>query len=142
MTIPDLSTAEAGSDELSARIMCALAVPEGCYVEQSRLNGAWCIYEKADRSGRQRLWERRDWYRVGGWPVSTSIDAAVALVERVLPGARWELSTMCYRDGTYEGNAGCRLWKAVSSGPVSGSAIAPTPPLAILRALQAAVEGK
>lgn len=80
--IARLEAAETGSDELSAHVMQALVVPNG-RVEQSRFNGVWCIYIG------DRLWQERGWWRPDGWPVSTSLDAALALAERVLPG--WQI---------------------------------------------------
>ena len=71
-----------GADErLDAEIMCAIAAPDGSFVEQSRFNFAWCIYEKPGR-----LWNKRDWHRPDGWPLTSSLDAVVALVEKKLPG--------------------------------------------------------
>lgn len=84
-----LSRLEGGeaSDDLDALILCAFAAPAGSYVEQSPINGAWCIYDgTTDRSGLPRLWDKRGWHRVGGWPLTQSLDAALALAERVLPG--------------------------------------------------------
>lgn len=82
-----LEKATAGSAELSARVMCALAAPEGSYVEQSAINGNWCIYDGTEYKGRPRLWEKQQWHRFGGWPVTESLDAALALVERCAPNA-------------------------------------------------------
>lgn len=72
------------SEEVDALILCALAAPAGSFVERSRINGAWCIHtEDKDRSGAHRLWERTGkWYRREGWPLTSSLDATVALVER------------------------------------------------------------
>jgi len=74
------------SQELDACIMAALAAPQGSYVEKSRFNGVWCVYEAGGR-----LWEKRGWWREGGWPVTASLDAALALVERVLPDGECQL---------------------------------------------------
>lgn len=73
--------------EVDALVMAALAAPDGSKVEQSPINGVWCIYEPR-KYGKEpfALWEWRGWFRVDGWPITASIDAARALVERVLPG--------------------------------------------------------
>lgn len=85
--IARLEAAEVGGDELSARAMQVLVVPNG-RVEQSRINGAWCIYVG------DQLWQERGWWRPDGWPVTTSLDAALALAERVLPGWLWDVTTI------------------------------------------------
>lgn len=105
MTIPDLSTAEAGSVALDAAI---------------------------------DLWvNKRSIHGPHNWPpYSTSVDAAVALVGRLLPGTRVDLimelqSTLATL--------------AVDVSPLLvklHEAEAPTAPLAILRALQAAIGGE
>lgn len=75
--IERLEKAEAGSEELSALVMQSLVVPGGS-VRQSPFNGAWCVYEGL------RLWEQRGgWHRPEGWKVTTSLDAALALAERL-----------------------------------------------------------
>lgn len=78
------------SEEIDAEILCLLAAPAGSKVEQSRFNGAWCIYEPR-QSGKEpfALWEWRGWHRARGWPVTGSLDAIVALIEQKLPGAEW-----------------------------------------------------
>jgi hypothetical protein len=85
--IARLEGAEGGSDELSALVMCETLAPAGAYAEKSPFNGAWCIYAGLDRRGQPRLWERRGrLHRPDGWPVTTSLDAALALVAEKLPG--------------------------------------------------------
>lgn len=86
-----LERAEIGSDELSARVICAVAAPPGSFVKQSPLNGAWCIYDGVDTRGRDRSWEKRGWHRPDGWPVTTSLDAIVSLIEREMPGWDWSV---------------------------------------------------
>jgi hypothetical protein len=86
-----VEAAEKPSEELDALILCAVAAPAGAFVEQSRINGAWCVYTAPDR-----LWERSSrggWWRRDGWPLTASLDAALALVERVLPGAQWMVAS-------------------------------------------------
>lgn len=79
------------SEELDALALCAVACPGGA-VAQSPINGAWCIYDGSDNRSRPRLWEKRGWHRVEGWPLTASVDAAIAFAERVLPGWHWGLS--------------------------------------------------
>lgn len=74
------------SEELDALILCALQAPPGSYVDKSPFNGAWCIYNRPNR-----LWDRKPW-RDGGWPLTASFDAALALVEWVRPGDFVEIS--------------------------------------------------
>lgn len=77
-----LKLATGPSERLAAEILQIIVAPDG-YVEQSKINGNWCIYEPT-----KRLWERRgDWWRRDGWPLTSSLDAAIAFVERVLPAA-------------------------------------------------------
>lgn len=78
--IEKLEGAEKPSQELSARVIHAVRVPDGS-VEQSKINGRWCVYDKNGR-----LLEgssRNGWWREGGWEVTESLDAALALAERV-----------------------------------------------------------
>lgn len=77
--------------EVDERIICAVAAPAGAYVEQSRINGNWCIYVPNHR-GEPKLWKAEGWWRAGGWPVTGSLDAAIALKERLLPG--WSLAML------------------------------------------------
>jgi hypothetical protein len=130
-----LEAAEAGNDELSARVMQSLVVPNGS-VRQSPFNGAWCVYDGL------RLWERRGgWHRPDGWPVTTSLDAALALAERVLADD-WAI----YVEKRPHWSGG-PTWSAhVTDGcVVREDWLAPTPALAlciaILRATTAAETG-
>lgn len=75
-------------------------------------------------------------YGAGSPPVSTSLDACTALVERVMPGAHWDLH---WYPG-FEIQAGATLLAAVPSTPVS--ARAPTPAAALLAALLKAKESE
>jgi hypothetical protein len=82
--------AATGADRgLDALIWCAVFAPAGSYVERSRFNGEWCIYNGVDRKGEARLWEDRYHQRVQ--PVTASIDAAVMLVPE---GALWKLTRL------------------------------------------------
>jgi len=79
--IEKLEVAEGPSQELSARVIHAVRAPDGA-VEQSRINGRWCVYDKNGRlleSG-----SRNGWWREGGWEVTESLDAALALAGRVV----------------------------------------------------------
>lgn len=83
------------SEETDALALCAVVCPGG-FVMQSRINGAWCIYDGTLDRGSPRLWNLcGDWYRVGGWPLTSSIDACFSLAERVLPGQSVALLAEC-----------------------------------------------
>ena len=118
-----LEVADAGSEELSARVMQALTEPSG-YVERSRFNGVWCVY-RADG----KLTERRGpWCRPEGWAVTESLDAALALAERVLPK---EWTWRVEKNG--EGYHGA-FWSDPDYAP-EGEAVCPTPSLALCAAI-------
>lgn len=68
-------------------------------------------------------------------PITASIDASVALVERVLPGCDWKISTLRHRKGF-----GADLYP--SAADAVARADAATAPLAILAALLSALEQK
>jgi hypothetical protein len=74
-------------DELAAHIICAAIAPQGSYVEQSRFNGAWCIYVKGGK-----LFDRPKELRAN-FDVTASIDAAAALLRLTLPGWWWNVGT-------------------------------------------------
>lgn len=75
--------------EVDARINCALLAPVKAYVEQSPFNGEWCIYD-GEYGGRPRLFQfPRDLQNIRLASITGSLDAAVALCERVLPGWRY-----------------------------------------------------
>ena len=82
--IEKLEGAGKGGGELSAHVIKALLAPADAWVEQSRFNGAWCVYERREKP---RLWG--EYNPLKSAPVTTSIDAALALAERVLPGVWW-----------------------------------------------------
>ena len=80
--IERLEAAETGSRELDMMVLAAL-VGDGAYVEQSRFNGAWCVYcENGD------LWEpNRSPHRIdlprnqSLFCPTTSIDAALTMLD-------------------------------------------------------------
>lgn len=78
----------AGPDaETVAQIRCAVFAPSGAYVQQSSINGAWCIYDGQSRDGRPRTWEATKLshtQRLGDF--TASLDAAMTLVPE---GWRW-----------------------------------------------------
>jgi len=81
-----VEAATGADEELDALIMCALVANPGAYVERSNINGKWCIYYAPNRiwsmSSREGTWRKE------GWPLTASLDAALALCARVLPGWR------------------------------------------------------
>jgi hypothetical protein len=83
--------AATGPDErLAAEIMQATFAPGG-FVEQSRINGAWCVYDAPNRLA--RMPHRRE-----GWLITESLDAIVAMIERELPGWWWSCGS-CHLTG-------------------------------------------
>lgn len=122
------------SDELDANIRCALLVKDtAAYVAQSTHNGAWLIYS-GEYNGRPRLYENRDRsisHEVWRGGYTASIDAAVALAERVMPGCRMELTTTGFKPGA----------SLVTEFGIAG-AYAATLPLAILLATLRALQSK
>lgn len=85
--IERLEKADGPDRELDELIRCALLAEPGAYVEKSQFNGEWCIY-KGEWAGRPKLYERPRSVPRELWDgsLTASIDAAVALAERVLPG--------------------------------------------------------
>ena len=81
-----VEAAEGANDELSAQVLSALLSEEPVVaVERSPINGVWCAYVMG-HGGRRRLWDVPSPFRqMNG--VTASLDAALALVERVLPEA-------------------------------------------------------
>lgn len=86
-----------GRDELSAHVIKTLLAPDDAWVEQSKFNGAWCIYERREKP---RLWGESNPLRSA--PVTTSLDAALALAERRCP--RFSVTVVKYRtnDGEFK----------------------------------------
>lgn len=125
--------ATGADDELDARILCALAAPEGAIVEKSAINGEWCIYHAPDAPGRRRLWEKRDWWRADGWPITASIDAAYALVGGVRPDAYIELSGP--RKYLHIPTPVPNYWRAALWADNSSEGWGDTPALALVAAL-------
>lgn len=125
--------ADKPSPELDARILCVLAAPGGCYVEQSKINGAWCIFTPRLHNGDPTLWERHGWYRPDGWPVTASLDAAIALAERKRPGCGWEIDRIFH-----DQSCSAHVFAPTAPRPdLIGHwhAIGPTPALALITAL-------
>jgi hypothetical protein len=93
--------AASGADkELDALILCATLAPAGSKIEKSKFNGAWCIYAPATYGKEPfKAWETPAPWRMEHMRLTASIDAALALVERVLPGRwsemlRWAMDNM------------------------------------------------
>jgi hypothetical protein len=113
---------EGPSREVDALVLCALLAPVGSFVEQSKINGAWCVYERSNR-----LWEKCP-QELRGVSLTASLDAVIALIERELPKCAWSIervggcitATITYR------------WKIGEIGA--------TPALALLRAFFSAIK--
>lgn len=64
--------------ELDCAIRLAVYAPEGATMEQSPINGAWCIYSGTGfRSGKPALWESNEGRNLA---FTASLDAAMTLV--------------------------------------------------------------
>jgi hypothetical protein len=77
--------------ETDALIRCALFAADGAYVEQSKINGAWCVLE-VGYNGKVRSWEPKGLsqeQRIGSF--TASLDAALSLVPKgwAFTVARW-----------------------------------------------------
>lgn len=73
----------------------------------------------------------RDYYP----PITSSLDAVLALVERELPGWKWTATNIGYDDGAWQGKPGALLKHPASSDRPTAKACAATPALALLAAL-------
>lgn len=75
--IERVERASGASAELDCAIRLAVYAPEGATMEQSRINGAWCIYSGIGfRSGKPALWESNEGRNQD---FTASIDAAMTL---------------------------------------------------------------
>ena len=80
-------------EETDALIRCALYAPQGAYVEQSRINGAWCVYDGTKtQDGRARLFEHWPSRDAKCAPFTRSLDAAMSLVSAGMGVGVWRLS--------------------------------------------------
>lgn len=142
-----------GADrELDALILCALAAPLGAFVAQSKINGNWCIYSGETSSRTPRLWEDRSWFRPDSWLLTASIDTALALVERKLPGWVYSLEKRATLEGNKLPHAIPRsgsdgVWEAwefvlILNAAEQYRAFSSTAPLAILLALISALQSQ
>ena len=81
--------AATGADrELGARVIAASLAPANAFVEQSKINGAWCIYT-ADADGKNRSWQPPRGVRGYDRCPTESLDAAMSLVPS---GWDWSLN--------------------------------------------------
>lgn len=92
--------------EVDALVRCAVFAPAAAYVEQSPINGAWCVYE-VGYNGKPRIWEPRNLShdaRTGSF--TASLDAALTLVPEgwVVGQMSWwreDRSATCHMDNKY-----------------------------------------
>lgn len=134
--------------EIDSIIEATFFAPEGWHIEQSPINGNWCIYSGTNaRTGQPRLWEAKGHSAIGK-PYTASIDAAVALVEKKLDGWGWqtgcplpyskprEFYASVWRNGLHVGHDG---WVNEDGKPMpprpSPAIYRSTPALALLCAL-------
>ena len=81
--------AATGADrELGARVIAAALAPANAFVEQSKINGAWCIYT-ADADGKNRSWQPPRGVRGDDRCPTASLDAAMSLVPS---GYEWSVN--------------------------------------------------
>lgn len=117
--------------EVDALVLCALLAPAGSKVEKSKFNDAWCIYEPRRWGPKPfALWEKPNPWRTT--QLTASLDAAVALCERVLPGWYWSvdqrgIAVVCEKHG--EGAVWC-------------NDVETTPAIALLIAILTALEAR
>jgi hypothetical protein len=125
------------SQELDAQILQVLFVPKG-YVEQSRINGRWCIYDgTTDRSGRPRLWEATGkLHEIKQSSPTASLDAVLALVGEKLPDNVITSVTVVRANGGVQ----CIGIVTFVGDAHTVKANAPTPALALLSAVLAALD--
>lgn len=132
-TLPDIrdriAAATGASEEIDARILAALFAPADAYVEQSKINGAWCIY-RGEWQGRPKLFERppRVTHELWRAKFTKSVDDALALAEWMLPDLMWRLQS------EPDGGDGYVCYLIPGSGD-GGKGEGSTPPLAMLAAL-------
>lgn len=132
--LADLEKASGADRELGARIICALLAPEGSKVEKSPRNGEWCIYEpNRYRPDEWMVWSAPDPFRRDYFCPTESLDATIALVERVLPGWAREVSF-------WGSTARSSLWECDpegwhSSRGIKTSAASKSEPIALLTAM-------
>lgn len=88
--IARLEKAEGPQQELDARIIAALLAPASATVAQSPINGRWCVFN-GEWNGKPRLWETPTGFRADHESVTGSLDAAIALTEKMLPGWGWNV---------------------------------------------------
>lgn len=103
-TLRDLKAridAATGPDrEIDARILCAFFAPAGSEVEHIRRYDRWIINRPHGCSWRH--WDELPTVFLGrGDRISASIDAALALVERMLPGWAWNVQTDSRTTGVF-----------------------------------------
>jgi hypothetical protein len=89
-----LEAAAEGSEELDALVIAHLV---GGSIEQSKINGRWCLYVGVDGRGRPRSWEPRtpleqELYRaeIHGRGPTRSLDGALTLVPE---GYAWDVES-------------------------------------------------
>ena len=98
--------AATGADrELGARVIAASLAPANAFVEQSKINGAWCIYT-ADADGKNRSWQPPRGVRGYDRCPTESLDAAMSLAKddersELLNEAMESVSLNGWKDGEY-----------------------------------------
>ena len=117
--------AATGADrELGARVIAASLAPANAFVEQSKINGAWCIYT-ADADGKNRSWQPPRGVRGYDRCPTESLDAAMSLAKddersELLNEAMESVSLNGWKDGEYLQEL-IRAFVAASLRAIAGS---------------------
>jgi hypothetical protein len=127
------------SEELDARVICALEYPNGYATQQGPFVG-WGIIDLADL-GKAHRWLWRAGFTKDS-AITASVDACIALAERLLPGWNWFLGIECgdkeYCAKLFDPSTIESLRRTASVDDEYGA----TPALAMLGAILSAVRGR
>jgi len=137
--ISRVEAAKGPDREIDAAIW-QLVLPDDYRKARGMASGLWP--KNGDREAEERAWASR-----AARPFSRSLDAAIALCERVLPGWLWEMrqdETRGYFARVESPDFDCVTWEAgdkITTDILAGrdaNAFAPTPALALCLALSTA----
>lgn len=88
------------SQELDAHVVCATIAPSGSFVTLGPISGHYRVCIGETERGKDLVWE--DWLDWRSARPTASVDAALSLVDRAMPGTMWAVGCM-------EGGPFCRL---------------------------------
>ena len=128
-----VEAATAADREMGTRVIAAALAPANAFVEQSKINGAWCIYT-ADADGKNRSWQPPRGVRGVDRCPTASLDAAMSLVPS---GCLFMVRTL-WDDGKTSGYAVIQHYEPTETQGLrydgESVAIAATPALALTAA--------